>query len=151
MQLPKTKEGYNAIIVYIDRLSKMMHFAAVTTDITALELAKVFFDLVFRLHRIPRMIVSDRDPIFTSLFWKSLFKYIDIKLSMSTAFHLETDERTERSNRTLEQMLRNWVNYKQNDWDEHLSAAEFACNNAKQASIQIHHSLQTLNKFLQFL
>jgi hypothetical protein len=56
------------------------------------------------------------------------------KLSMSTAFHPQTDRQTERSNRTLEQMLRNWVNYKQDDWDEHLAAAEFACNNAKQTS-----------------
>ena len=53
---------------------------------------------------------------------------------MSTAFHPQTDRQTESSNRILEQMLRNWVNYKQDDWDEHLAAAEFACNNAKQTS-----------------
>ena len=56
------------------------------------------------------------------------------KLAMSTAFHPETDGQTERNNQTLEQMLRNYVNYKQDDWDAHLSAAEFAYNNAKQAS-----------------
>jgi hypothetical protein len=134
VQLPKTKAGNDAIVVFVDRLSKMVHYQAVKTTITAPELAKVFFNTVFKLHGMPRTIVSDRDPKFTSLFWKALFKCMGTKLSMSTAFHPQTDGQTERSNRTLEQMLRNWVNYKQDDWDEHLAAAEFACNNAKQAS-----------------
>ena len=58
-------------------------------------------------------------------------------MSFSTAFHPQTDGQTERTNRTLEQMLRMFVNYKQNDWDQHLSAAEFAYNNAKQASTEM--------------
>jgi chromodomain-containing protein/p58 integrase-like protein len=68
------------------------------------------------------------------LFWKALFKCMGTKLAMSTAFHPETDGQTERNNRTLEQMLRNYVNYRQTDWDQHLAAAEFAYNNSKQAS-----------------
>src|SRR5215208_1040389 len=135
--LPKTKAGFDAIVVFVDQLSKMVHFAPVKTTITAPELAKVFFDNVFKLHGMPRVIVSDRDPKFTSLFWKALFKCMGTKLAMSTAFHLETDGQTERSNKTLEQMLRNWVNYRQDNWDEHLAAAEFACNNAKQALTKI--------------
>ena len=83
---------------------------------------------------MPAVIVSDRDSRFTSLFWKSLFKCLGTQLKMSTAFHPETDGQTERNNRTLEQMLRIFVNYKQNDWDQHLAAAEFAYNNSKQAS-----------------
>src|SRR4051812_24526769 len=100
--LPKTKAGLDAIVVFVDRLSKMVHFAAVKTSITAPELAKVFFDNIFKLHGMPRAIVSDRDPRFTSLFWKALFKCMGTKLSMSTAFHPETDGQTERSNKTLE-------------------------------------------------
>ena len=99
--LPKTKDGYDAIVVFVDRLSKMVHFAAVKTTVTAPELAKVFFDTVFKLHGMPRVIVSDRDPKFTSLFWKALFKCMNTKLAMSTAFHPETDGQTERSNKTL--------------------------------------------------
>ena len=137
VQLPRTKTGNDAIVVFVHRLSKMVHYQTVKTNITAPELAKVFFNTVFKLHGMPRTIVSDRDPKFTSLFWKALFKCMGTKLSMSTAFHPQTDGQTERSNRTLEQMLRNWVNYKQDDWDEHLAAAEFACNNAKQTSIGV--------------
>ena len=134
VRLPKTKNGSDAIVVFVDRMSKMVHFQAMTTNATAPEVAKLLFDNVFRLHGMPEVIVSDRDAKFTSLFWKALFKCMGTKLAMSTAFHPETDGQTERNNRTLEQMLRNFVNYRQNDWDHYLVAAEFAYNNAKQAS-----------------
>ena len=68
VQLPKTKHGYDAIVVFVDRLSKMAHFQPTTTTATAPDVAKIFFDTVFRLHRMPTNIVSDRDPKFTSLF-----------------------------------------------------------------------------------
>ena len=134
VQLPKTKTGYDAIVVFVDRLSKMVHFQPTVTTATAPDIAKIFFNTIFRLHGMPTVIVSDRDSRFTSLFWKSLFKCLGTQLAMSTAFHPETDGQTERNNRTLEQMLRIFVNYKQNDWDQHLIAAEFAYNNSKQAS-----------------
>jgi len=86
---------------------------------------------------MPTVIVSDRDARFTSLFWKALFKNLGTKLSMSTAFHPQTDGQTERTNRTLEQMLRIFVNYRQDNWDEQLASAEFAYNNAKQTSTKI--------------
>jgi len=132
--LLKTRSGYDAIIVFVDRLSKMVHFQPMTTTATAPDIAKLFFGTIFRLHGMPSIIVSDRNPRFTSLFWKALFKCLGTRLTMSTAFHPETDGQTERNNRTLEQILRIFVNYKQNDWDQHLIAAEFAYNNAKQAS-----------------
>jgi hypothetical protein len=53
---------------------------------------------------------------------------------MSTAFHPQTDRQTERLNRTLEEVLRNYATYKQDTWNEYLIAAEFAYNNSKQAS-----------------
>jgi len=137
VSLPRTRAGHDAIVVFVDRLSKMVHFVATKSNVTAPELAKIFFDTVFRLHGMPEVIVSDRDPKFTSLFWKALFRCMGTKLSMSTSFHPESDGQTERTNQTLEQMLRNWVNYKQDNWDDHLAAAEFACNNAKQSSTGI--------------
>ena len=112
IQLPKTKSGNDAIVVFVDKLSKMSHFVATKTAISAPELAKIFFDTVFRLHGMPEVIISDRDTRFTSLFWRALFKSMDTKLAMSTAFHPQTDGQTERNNRTLEQMLRNFINYK---------------------------------------
>ena len=110
--LPKTKAGWDAIIVFVDLFSKMVHFVPSTTTATAPETARLFFDNVFRLHGLPEVIVSDRDAKFTSHFWKALFKTMGTKLAMSTAFHPQTDGQTERANRTLEDMLRAFVNYR---------------------------------------
>lgn len=133
-QLPKTKEGHDAIVVFVDKFTKMVHIAATTTSVTAPQLAQIFFREVIRLHGVPKSIISDRDPRFTSNFWKSLWTQLGTKLSMSTAYHPQTDGQTERTNRTLEDMLRAYVNYEQDDWDKHLVAAEIAINNSQQAS-----------------
>jgi hypothetical protein len=68
VQLSKTKAGYDAIVVFVDRLSKMVHFQPTTTTATAPDIAKIFFNTIFRLHGMPTVIVSDRDSRFTSLF-----------------------------------------------------------------------------------
>jgi hypothetical protein len=84
---------------------------------------------------MPRSIVSDRDPRFTSKFWEALFKIWGTQLTMSTAYHPQTDGQTERANRTLEDMLRHYIDTTtQDDWDDHLPALEFAYNNSQQAS-----------------
>src|SRR4029077_4912168 len=93
-----------------------------------------FFDIVVRLHGIPKSIVSDRDPRFTSKFWQELWRLCGTQLKMSTAYHPQTDGQTERSNRTLEDVLRHYVSPRQNDWDEHLTAAEIAVNSSVHAS-----------------
>lgn len=132
--LPPTKSGHDAIAVFVDLFSKMVHFVPTTTTSSAPDVARIFFDNIFRLHGLPKVIVSDRDARFTSRFWKSLFGNLGTKLALSTAFHPQTDGQTERTNRTLEDMLRAYINHRQNDWDLHLSAAEFACNSAPNAS-----------------
>ena len=104
------------------------------TTVTAVELAKLFYREVVRHHGIPSSIVSDRDVRFTSNFWRSLWQQTGTKLAMSTAYHPQTDGQTERANRTLEEMLRAYTNYQQNDWDEKLVAAEIAYNNSVQTS-----------------
>ena len=71
--LPKTKDGYDAIIVFVDRLSKMIHAIPTTTNVDAPYLVKIFFKEIYRLHGVPKVIVSDRDPRFISIFRKSLF------------------------------------------------------------------------------
>ncbi|KAL1919204.1 uncharacterized protein VTP21DRAFT_2586 [Calcarisporiella thermophila] len=135
--LPKSKRGHDAIIVFVDRLSKMAHFVATNTTANAATIAKIFFEVIFRLHGIPQTIISDRDPRFISNFWKSVHQLLGTKLALSSAYHPESDGQTERTNRTLEQMLRAYASYHQNDWDEHLVAAEFAYNNSKQSSTQM--------------
>ena len=133
-QLPVTRSGHDAIIVMVDKFSKMVHYAATTTKCTTEQVARIFLDTVVRLHGIPKYIISDRDPRFTSSFWQQLWKLHGTQLKMSTAYHPQTDGQTERANRTLEDILRHYVSNKQDDWDEHLTAAEIAVNNSVQAS-----------------
>src|SRR4051812_49105804 len=137
-QLPKTKTTHkDAIVVFVDRLSKQAHFEAMNTTATAPDVAKIFLNTIFRHHGLPQVIVSDRDSKFTSNFWQALFKMLDTRLAMSTSFHPQTDGQTERTNRTLEQILRNYVSYKQDNWDQCLTMAEFAYNNAQQSSTKL--------------
>ena len=71
--LLKTKDKKDVIVVFIDCLTKMIHAIPTTIDIDAPRVAQIFFKEIFRLHGLPKVIVSDRDLRFTSLFWKSLF------------------------------------------------------------------------------
>ena len=112
----------------------MVHFIPCKTTITAPQTANIVFEYVVRHHGIPSIIISDRDARFTSMFWKSLWKLLGTKLNMSTAYHPQTDGQTERTNRTLEEMLRAYVNYQQSDWDDYLISAEIAFNNSVQLS-----------------
>jgi hypothetical protein len=102
--------------------------------VNAPDTARLFFDHVVRYHGLPSTIVSDRDARFTSLFWRSLFDLFGTKISLSTAFHPQSDGQTERTNRTLEEMLRAYVSPRQDEWDKFLPAVEFAYNNSTQAS-----------------
>ena len=133
-QLPKTKTGHTAIVVFVDKLTKLAHFVACKTEINAPQLAQLFYDHVIKSHGVPNTIISDRDARFTSRFWRELWQRLDTKLAMSTSYHPQSDGQTERTNRILEDMLRNYVSYRQNDWDERLTAAEISYNNAVQDS-----------------
>ena len=133
-QLPRSKLGNDAIVVFVDKLTKMVHYVATRTDVTAPQLSTIFMREVCRLHGVPDSILSDRDPRFTAHFWRSFWDQLGSKLTMSTAYHPQTDGQTERANRTLEEMLRAYVNWRQSDWDVHLSTLEMAFNTAKQAS-----------------
>jgi Chromo (CHRromatin Organisation MOdifier) domain len=133
-QLPKTKAGFDAIVVFVDLFSKMVHFAPMHTNAMAPDIAYIFVDTIFKIHGLPKSIISDRDAKFTSRFWRTIFNTMGTCLALSTAFHPQTDGQTERTNRTLEDMLRAFVNYKQDDWDRLLPTAEFACNNVPNAS-----------------
>lgn len=132
--LPRSKSGFDAIVVFVCKLTKMVHYVATITAVTAPQLATLFMREVCRLHGLPESILSDRDPRFTAHFWRALWEQLGTKLTMSTAYHPQTDGQTERANRTLEEMLRSYVNWRQTDWDVHLSTLELAVNNAKQAS-----------------
>jgi len=133
-ELPTTKSGNNAIVVFVDRLTKLITCEPVKAGVTAQQLAQVFYRSVFRHHGSPLTLISDRDPKFTSEFWRSWHKLLGTKLNMSTSRHPETDGQTERANQTLEDMLRAYVSPFHDDWDEHLIAAEFAYNDSVNTS-----------------
>jgi hypothetical protein len=112
----------------------MIHCLPTTTTVTAPQVASLFFREIVRHHGIPTSIISDRDPKFTSSFWEELWKRLGTSLRMSTAYHPQTDGQTERANRTIEDILRAYVDHRQNDWDQRLTAVEIAYNNSKQSS-----------------
>ena len=113
VQLPPTWLGHDAIVVFVDRLTKRAYFQPTHTTVTTPEVAKLFFSTIFKNYELPKVIISDRDTKFTNNFWKSLFNHIGTKLAMSIDFYPQTDGQTEKMNRTLEEMLRVYSVYKQ--------------------------------------
>ncbi|GJP32570.1 hypothetical protein CLOM_g17192, partial [Closterium sp. NIES-68] len=119
----------NVVLVVVDRFTKMAHFVPYRTAITAEQTAKLFILTVFRLQGIPKAIVSDRDPIFTSKFWTKMWEQYGTRLHLSTAYHPQTDGQTERTNQTMEQLIRTTYTGP-TDWEDSLPLIEFAYNNA---------------------
>jgi hypothetical protein len=131
--LPTTKRGNDTIVVFVDKLSKMVHCHATPSkngETKAPGMARMFFNNIVRLHGVPKKIVSDRDSRFTSHFWRELWRLLGTKLAMSTSFHPQTDGQTERANRTIEDIVRHYISFHHDDWDDHLTAAEIAINNS---------------------
>ena len=126
--------GHDSILVVVDRLTKLTVLSPCCKTITAPQLAQLFIDKVFVRFGMPTSIVSDRDPRFTSNFWRAFVKLLGTSLAMSTAYHPQSDGQTERMNRTMEDMLRGFVGPRQDDWCRYLSMVEFAYNNSVQAS-----------------
>ena len=125
---------YNSLMVVTDLFAKMVHLIPTMTNVMAERVAKLYYDNIYRLHGLPRGIVSDRDTKFNGAFWRTLQKMVGTDLLMSTTAHPETDGQSERSNRTLLQILRHFVNTNGSDWAQHLSTVEFAINSAVSSS-----------------
>jgi transposase InsO family protein len=114
----------------------MMHLVPSRKTDTAPDFARMFVSNVVRLHGLPDSIISDRGSLFTSQFWTALSKLLGVKHRLSTSFHPQTDGQTERLNQVIEQYLRIFCNYQQDNWHSLLPLAEFAYNNSFQSTIK---------------
>ncbi|KAK8951172.1 hypothetical protein KSP39_PZI004815 [Platanthera zijinensis] len=136
-RLPRSQQGNDAIWVIVDRLTKVAHFIPNRKEDGVEKLVELYVRNIVRLYGIPKSIVSDRDGRFTSKDWRLVQKSLGTKLKFSTAFHPQTDGQTERTNRTLEDMLRMCTLDFGKKWEDHLFMVEFAYNNSYQASIKM--------------
>jgi hypothetical protein len=135
--LPKSVKQNDVIMVVVDKLSKSSHFIPIKSTYKAIDIVNIFMKEIFRLHGMPREIVSDIDKKFTSRFWKSLMAGFKTKLLFSTTYHPQTDGRTKRANQILEDMLRMHVMHHPKKWEDYLPLVEFSYNNSYQESLKM--------------
>lgn len=133
--LPPAHTGCDTCLVVTDRLTKMVVCCATKGTATAPQIADLFLKSVFRRFGLPHCMVSDRDPKFVSMFWKSLFALLHTRLCFSSAYHPQSDGATERMNKSLEHILRCYaVASDPSSWEDRLPCLEFAVNSAVNVS-----------------
>jgi len=132
--LPKS-EGFSVILVVVDRFTKYAHFIPIRHPYTASSIAQSFMDNVVKLHGLPKTIVSDRDTVFLSHFWTTLFKLYKVDLHFSTTYHPQSDGQTERVNQCVEMYLRCAVQDSPSTWKSWLSLAELWYNSSLHSAL----------------
>jgi hypothetical protein len=128
-------QTYDAIATFVDLLTKQAFFVRTTKSVTSTGLAHLYLENVYRLKGLSKFIVSDRDTRITAEFWQTLFRRLGSTLNLSTAHHPQTDGQSEITHRTIEQILRAYVEPMHSDWATWLPVAEFAYNSAHHSSI----------------
>jgi len=109
----------------------MIHLKATTMNVSSKEIAKIYWDEIWKLHEVPRAILSDREPQFVSRFMENLMKALGTRRMLLTAYHPQTDGQIERINQEIGTFLRHYVNYQLDNWTEWLAAVEFQYNDKK--------------------
>ena len=127
---------HDTVMTVVDSVSKRAHFIPTYTTVTAEGTARLFLHQVWKLHGLPKCVISDREPQFIARFTKELYRLLGIKLVSSTAWHPQTDGQTERVNQELDQYLQLFVNKQQDDWYDLLPMAEFQHNNHVHSTTQ---------------
>ncbi|GJT33105.1 putative reverse transcriptase domain-containing protein [Tanacetum coccineum] len=135
-KLPKTSTGQDTIWVIVDRLTKFAHFLPMKETNLMEKLTRQYLKEVVLRHGVPVSIISDRDSRFTSHFWQSLPEALGTQLDMSMTYHPQTNGQSERTIRTLEDMLRACVIDFGKGWNRHLPLVEFSYNNSYHMSIK---------------
>ena len=123
---PLTQQKHDSVWVIVDKLTKSAHFIPVRIDYSMDRLVELYVDEIVQLHGVSLSIVSDRDPRFTSRFWKELQLALGTRLNFSTAFHPRTDGQSERLIQVIEDMLRGCVMEFTGSWDRYIPLIEFA-------------------------
>ncbi|GJZ38194.1 putative reverse transcriptase domain-containing protein [Tanacetum coccineum] len=135
-KLPRFSSGHDTIWVIVDRLTKSAHFLPMREDYKMDRLARLYLKEIVSRHGIPISIISDRDSRFTSRFWQSMQEGLGTRLDMSTAYHPRTNDQSERTIQTLEDILRACVLDSRVSWDVHLPLVEFSYNNSYHSSVR---------------
>jgi IS30 family transposase len=138
--LPLTPRKHDSIWVIVDRLTKTAHFIPVHTTYSTERYAKIYIDLIVRLHGVPKTILSDRGTQFVARFLAQVHESLGAKLIHSSSYHPQTDGQTKRVNQVVEDMLRACVIHFDKSWDKCLALVEFAYNNSYQASLKMARS-----------
>ena len=132
--LPKSVSGLDAILVMVDKRTKMAHFAACKTTCDAEQSAQLCVQSIVRLHGMPLKILTDEGPQSTSKFTEAVLRIMGTRQALLTAYHPQTEGQTKRMNAIKEDMLRHYVSAARNEWDHHLDMAEFVVNSAEHES-----------------
>jgi len=132
-KLPSSS-GFDTILIIVDHLLKQAIFIPTHDTITSAELACLFVIHIFSKHGVPSYVTSDRGSEFVSHFFHSLGTALDMRLHFTSRYHLEANSQAEWTNQTLEQYLRVYCNYQQDNWSELLPLVKFAYNNAPSAT-----------------
>ncbi|MBW0592278.1 hypothetical protein O181_131993 [Austropuccinia psidii MF-1] len=149
-RVPEGKENYNACLIIVDRFSKSMRFLPCHKEDTAMDTALLFWNNIISTCGVPKIIISDRDPKFTSEFWTNLYDMLGTKLAFSTAYHPQTDGLAERMIQTMEDILRRFcaygMEYKDHegythDWVTLLPAVQLAYNTSQHSTTGKTHAL----------
>jgi len=128
VELPLSSR-HNAVMTVVDSVLKRVHFILIHMTVTAEGAARLFLHQVWKLHSLPKYIISDHRPQFVACFTRELYRLLGIKLASSTAWHPQTDRQMERVNQELDQYLQLFVNKQQDNWYDLLPMAKFQHNN----------------------
>jgi transposase InsO family protein len=134
--LPKS-QGKDVLWVIIDKFTKYCHLIPLAHPFKASELAQLFLDVIYKLHGLPSKIITDRDPLFTSNFWKELMSKLGVGLNFSTSYHPQSDGQTERLNQCVETYLRCMVFHRPKEWVKWVSLAEWWYNTNFHSALQV--------------
>jgi hypothetical protein len=140
IELSKTKNNFNAILMMINRLTKIHHYVSCAIeedDTSTKKTIKLLINNVWRLHELSSIIMFDRESQFVSLVWKNVCKTLKIDIKLSTIFHFETNDQSEIANQKMKRYLRSYCNYQQNDWSKWLFMIEFVSNAATSVFIEL--------------